>query len=120
MIKLKKYIALLLFGTFFFPMVFQPNHIVWHYFHDHQDADHSVKTESKGIPFQALVQAESQQTSSCPISEYQFSTTSLADLTVYRQILPVLESTLITPVVDLVQQQLFTTKPSRAPPVLPA
>ena len=118
MIRLRKHIALLLFGIFFFSILFQSVHIVWHhsqnykfehYFCHHKETDKESQTKYESI---------SENKESCLICEYKFPINDSPKVFFFSSNIPV--NAYIYNEIDKQQQykQVFSDKTPRAPPVL--
>lgn len=118
MIRIKKYIAILLLGIFISPITFQSFHIVWHHSHG-SHGDHElchIKVSAK--PLCSVIKTVSQKDKHCLICEYQFPINDLPKVSIFRSITPVIKSSLNEFGIQLYFQQVFSNKSPRAPPTL--
>lgn len=118
MIRLRKHIAVLLFGIFFFPIVFQSAHIVWHHSRDHEHK-HLIggKKYSSENQSHALTTIISQKDNLCPICEYQFSSNDRSDILILKAKISEINCVFNEIVTLRYKKQDFSKKPARAPPV---
>jgi hypothetical protein len=117
-IRLHKNIAVLLLGIFIFPITFQSFHIVWHQSHGYRSNLKWYHAEITKRPSQTDLKTAQQKDQPCSICEYQFSINDLPELTIFRSITPVIESSLNELEIQLPFQQTFSIKSPRAPPAI--
>ena len=117
MIRLRKYIAFLLFGIFFFSITFQSIHIVWHHSHGYKCEHHLCHSELSDKDSQRKSESISEEEKNCPICEYQFSINDLPKTSFFGSVTPVF--TKINNELAAHQQynKVFLEKTPRAPPV---
>ena len=118
MIRLRKHIAFLLFGIFFFPIIFQSIHIVWHHSHDYTNEQHLCLIETNDKDNFNKIENISQKEEICPICEYQFSLNNLPKISIFRTIIPKFTCSYIEIASQKQYKQVFRDKSSRAPPIL--
>lgn len=118
MIKLRKHIALLLFGIFFFPILFQSFHIVWHHSHGYK-CEHNLCSQTiTNTCFHSNDKNVSEKEKTCPICEYQFSINDLPKISFFNAVIPVFACTYNEVATQQQYKQVFSDKTPRAPPVL--
>lgn len=118
MIKLRKHIALLLFGIFFFPILFQLFHIVWHHSHGYK-CEHTLCSQTiTNTDFYSTGDNISENEKTCPICEYQFSINDLPKISFFNAVIPVFACTYNEVATQQQYKQVFSDKTPRAPPVL--
>lgn len=117
MIRLKKHITVLLIGLFFFPVVFQSIHMVWHQSHSsscgHHECDHKPLAKNSH-PFAEKCIKNNEN---CPVCLYQFSINNVTKLSHLN--FQIIVITCNYKAVAIAQQnlQVFADKSPRAPPV---
>lgn len=116
MILFRKHIAVLLFGTFFFPIVFQPVHIVWHHSNGHEHEYRKSHNESSKNEIVTFKYSINQEVNSCPICEYQFYSNDRPEECILRTYISELNSVFRTKVAQAYQKQDLSEKSERAPP----
>jgi len=116
--ELKKYIVFLLFGIFFFPILFQSIHIVWHHSHGHDGKHHVFNHETSDKGFHANRENISEEEETCPICEYQFSINDLPAISIFSLEIPVYPCIYNKIITRQQYKQVFSDKTPRAPPVL--
>lgn len=117
MIKLRKHIAFILFGIFFFPILFQSVHIVWHHSNGYKsEHNHCFQPiTNKGLYSNGENLSEKEKT--CPICEYQFSINDLPKISLFKADIPVLAFIYIEATTKQQYKQVFSDKTPRAPPI---
>lgn len=118
MIKLRKHIAFLLFGIFFFPILFQSTHVVWHHAHSYK-CEHNLcsqTTTNKDLHSNGENVSEKEKT--CPICAYQFAINDLPKISFFNAIIPVFTCTYNEVATQQHYKQGSSDKTPRAPPVL--
>lgn len=118
MIKLRKHIALLLFGIFFFPILFQSLHIVWHHSHGYKCEHTHCSQTVTNTDFHSDKENVSEKEKTCIICEYQFS---INDLPIIPFFNPAIHTIACNYTKTANQQQykpVFSDKTPRAPPVI--
>lgn len=118
MIKLKKHIALLLLGIFFFPIIFQSVHIVWHHPNGYKNQCRHCEKETAENTSYSFAKDVSQKENICPICEYQFSINDLPIISIFRTIIPEIACLFNEIAVQQQYNQIFSDKTPREPPVL--
>lgn len=118
MIRLRKHIAFLLFGIFFFPVIFQSLHIVWHHSHGYECEHHHCHKESPDKNSALNTQNLSDTENTCLICEFEFSITDVPELFIKKKEIPVLTYTYSEVATQQQYKQIFTDKTPRAPPIL--
>ena len=116
--RFRKYIAFLLFGIFFFPILFQSVHIVWHHSHGYKCKDnfcHQTIADKEFYPNEKNV-TEKEKT--CPICEYQFSINDLPKISFFSPVISGIAYVYNEIATQQQYKQLFSDKTPRAPPVL--
>lgn len=118
MINLRKHIVFLLFGIFFFPIVFQSVHIIWHHSHGYKcEHNHYSQTiTSKDLHQNSKNVSEKEKV--CLICEYHFSINDLPNISFFNAVIPVCECTYNKVVAHQQYKQVFSDKTPRAPPIL--
>ncbi|MCU4176155.1 hypothetical protein [Carboxylicivirga sp. N1Y90] len=120
MADLKKYIAIVLFGIFVFPIVFQPVHVVLHHaqdLHDCHTCCHSTFDKDESANSDEIVPASAQE-EACPICDYHFPLNLIAKAFIYQSNKMVDEKIVIGLNIRLPFLQLLSVKTPRAPPAL--
>ncbi len=117
LIKQRKHIALLLFGIFFFPILFQSFHIVWHYLHDHKREHSHCSQAITNTDFHSNNKTVSEKEKVCPICEYQFSINNLPKISFPNPAIPEIARNYIEITYQQHYKQIFSDKTPRAPPV---
>jgi len=108
----------MLFGIFFFPILFQSIHIVWHHSHDYKCEHQLCHTESSDKDSNNNSVNISQHEKICPICEYQFSINDLPRVLFSKAIVPLYICTLFEINKQQQNKQIFTDKSPRAPPII--
>ncbi|MBN2728719.1 MAG: hypothetical protein JXR53_05795 [Bacteroidales bacterium] len=117
MIKLRKHIAYLLFGIFFFPILFQSVHVVWHHSHGDQ-GEHTLCAQTiTRTDFQSNNKNVSEKEKTCPICEYQFSINDLPKISFFNPAIPENACNYLKIAKQQQYKQVFSDKTPRAPPV---
>jgi hypothetical protein len=118
LIRLRKHIALLLFGIFFFPIIYQTVHIVWHHSHgytcEHNQCFQTITNKDLHLNGENISQKEN----TCPICEYQFSINDLPKISFFNAVIPEFSCVFNEIATQKQYKQVFTDKSPRAPPVL--
>lgn len=115
---LKKHIAILLFGIFFFPLTYQPWHVVKHHSQKspcHHGCLHS-KVEKKICNHGQCITSTSEKQETCPVCEYHFPIKTLPILTHFKSKKSSFEDQLFGLEARLAYQQVVSRKSPRAPP----
>lgn len=118
MIKLRKHIAFLLFGIFFFFILFQSVHIVWHHSHGYKCEHNQCFQTITNTDIHLYGENVSEKEKTCPICEYQLSINDLPKISFFNAVIPVFDCTYIEVVIQQQYKQVFSDKTPRAPPVL--
>ncbi len=118
MFRLKKHIAFLLFGIFFFPIIFQSLHVVRHHSHNNKVEHHIChhKTTDKCCPDTS--ESISQEEKICAICEYHFSLNDIPKIFIFRSIIPEFICSINQTATQQGYQQVFRDKSPRAPPAI--
>jgi len=118
LIRLRKHIAPLLFGIFFFPILFQSVHIVWHHSHNHNHEHHFCHHIDTAKESQTKYESIFKNEESCLICEYKFPINDSPKVFFINSDIPAIAC--IYDEIDKQQQykQVFSDKTPRAPPVL--
>ncbi len=118
LIRLKKHIALLLLGIFFFSILIQSVHIVWHHSLI-QKCEHYIchkKTPNKYLFTKQENVSEKEET--CLICEYNFSINDSPKVFFLSTVIPAIASIFHEIYKQQQYIQVFSDKTPRAPPVL--
>jgi len=115
LIKLKKYIAFLLFGIFFFPIVFQSVHIVWHHAHGYK-CNHNHHHIIVEVNLHQDVEKISETEQICPICEFHFSINNVPKTSFFNSVIPVFAYLFNVTADNINYTQIYTFKSPRAPP----
>ncbi len=118
MIVLRKHIASFLFVIFFFPITFQPIHIVWHHSHGYkgkQYLNNKILSDKGSHRNQENI---SKEVKLCPIGEYQFSINDLPKIAIFSSVIPLFISVYNEIATQQIYKHVFSDKTPRAPPVL--
>jgi len=103
-------------GIFFFPIIFQSVHMVWHLTsgqkHPPGPACCTIHKQDSGKDVESLEQKNVR----CPVCKYQFTLTTLPDHPVFKAIIPVQEGLGEEIKTEPPQRPIFTFKSPRAPP----
>ncbi len=113
MIKIKKHIARVLLGIFFFPIVFQSVHIVG-YNHHGKPQDHFLCDIDSD--FHGSILTASEKVDHCPICDYEFSINRLPIYSVFDAIVPIGNEIFTATEIKQPHLQIFGSLPPRAPP----
>lgn len=118
MISLRKHITLILLGIFFFPILFQSVHIVWHHSHSYEyehDICHKKTSKTNSYSKNGTL-SETEET--CLICEYKFSINDSPEFFFFHSIIPSIAC--IYKQIDKQQPYtpFFSDKSPRAPPIL--
>lgn len=118
LINHRKHIALLLLGIFFFPILFQSVHIVWHHASNHKREHHLCEQKSfdkDAFSKEACLHGKEER---CLICDYKFSINDSPKRSFFNLIVPAIA--FVFNEADRQQQykQFFSDKTPRAPPVL--
>ena len=117
MIKLRKHIALLLFGILFFPILFQSLHIVWHHSHGYKCKPTLCSQTITTTDSHSNNKYVAEEENTCPICEYQFSTNDLPKISFFNPEIPAIACNYIKIANQQQYKQFFSDKTPRAPPV---
>lgn len=118
MIRLKKHIAILLFGIFFFPITFHASHVIWHHLHDQCGKHYLCYPEASHKHPKSNTESISQNENFCPICAYQFSINDLPETPIFRSTIPVFVCIYSNIAAQKQYKQAFADKSPRAPPIL--
>ncbi len=118
MIRIRKHIASFLFVIFFFPITFQPIHIVWHHSHGYNGKQYLTNKILSDKDPHTNQENISKEEKLCPIGEYQFSINDLPEFPVFRTEIPVFACNYNEIAIQQPYKQVFSDKIPRAPPVL--
>lgn len=118
LIRIKKHIALFLFGIFFYSILFPALHIVWHHKHGYKKELHYCHQESSEEESQAHRASVSEKESPCSICEYQISIGDVSEIPFFSSIIPVFYISYIGRVAEQQFCFVFSIKTPRAPPIL--
>ncbi|NOU61951.1 hypothetical protein [Marinifilum caeruleilacunae] len=119
MFGLKKHIAILLFGIFFFPLAYQPWHVIVHHSQDsqcHHACCHS-KGAKKTCDFGHWLASKVEKQESCPVCEYHFPINIIPELNLFKPKNPNLDRNLFELETSIALQQIDSRKSPRAPPL---
>lgn len=117
MIRIRKHTALFLLGIFFFPIVFQSVHTVWHYsptyngehtLYLHTITNKYLHTNGKNV---------SEKEKICPICTYQFAINNLPTISFFNPVIPTFTCDYNEIVTQQYYKQVISDKTPRAPPV---
>jgi len=117
-IKLRKHIALLLLGIFFFPILFQSVHIFWHHSHGYK-CEHFFyhkKTSDNDSLTKHVNTSEEEET--CLICEYKFPINDSPKVFFFSTTIPTFVCVINEIDKQLPYKPVFSDKTPRAPPVL--
>ena len=118
MIKLRKHIALLLFGSFFFSIIFQSVHVIRHHSNTHK-CEHNLCSQTlTNTDFHSNGENVLEREKTCPICEYQFSINDLPKISFFNAVIPVFVCTYNEVTTQQQYKPVFSDKTPRAPPVL--
>jgi hypothetical protein len=122
-VRFSKHIALLLLGILFFPILFQPLHVLWHHAVDEAHAHHhdggaccSLLVFDKHAQDKCEVLTEKE--SVCPICSYHFSMNELPVPVFYLSVVWFAIDAFNETLVRCFPQQVIAQNSPRAPPVL--
>lgn len=118
MISLRKHIAISLFGIFFYSIIFQSIHIVWHHSHGYKSECQLIDKETYDIDPCTFPKKIAQWEKKCPICEYKFSINDLPELSSFRSIIPGFTCSFKEIATQQHYKRVFLEKSPRAPPVL--
>lgn len=117
MINLRNHIALLLFGVFFFPILFQSVHFVRHHSHDYNCEHYLCHQTIADINFHTNGENLSEEVKKCLICEYHFSINELPEISVSGRVIPSITCIYNEIVIQQQHKQVISIKVPRAPPV---
>lgn len=117
MIELRKHIAVLLFGVFYFPILLQPVHIVWHHSHGYKCEKNLCSHTIINKDLRSDGEKVSEKEKICPICEYQFSINDLAKISFFNPPIPAIACIYVEIAKQQPSKQEFSAKTPRAPPV---
>ena len=117
MIHIRKHITFLLLGIFYFPIIFQSAHIVWHHSNGCKDEYQLCGKKTSNNTSCSFSKNISQKETICLICEYQFSINDLPKVPVFRPIIPEFTCSIHEIVTQQYNKQNFSEKSPRAPPV---
>ncbi|MCT4603777.1 MAG: hypothetical protein N4A59_12880 [Marinifilum sp.] len=118
MYGLKKHIAILLFGIFFFPITYQPWHVLMHH-SQKSECCHTCchsKVEKRVCDYSHCLSSTSEKQEVCLVCEYHFPINILPKLNLFKPKNPSLEGQLFGLEARLAFQQINSKKSPRAPP----
>lgn len=115
MIRIKKHIALILLGIFFFPIIFQSVHIVWH--HSYSFQDDNISRLSSGKTKDVVIIGGS-TVDQCPICNYKFAINKLPEFLIFSIFIVLINRRLNLSTIAQPHNQIITINPARAPPYL--
>lgn len=117
MITLRKHIAFLLFGIFFFPITFQTFHGVWDHSDDNitenQNCHHRVNDDGSNAEGECIYKTEN----TCPICDYQFSINDIPKVPFFSSEIPEFTSLYYEIKRNHHYKQVHSAKSPRGPPV---
>ena len=117
LMELRKHIAPFLFWIFFFPILFQSVHIVWHNSQTNKNEYRCCHTETCDTDSPDESENITQKEDVCQICEYQFSLNDLPGISIFRSIIPSFSYSLNVIAFQQDFKQGFTVKSPRAPPL---
>lgn len=116
LIKLNKYIAIVLLGIFAFPIFFHSLHVAWH----HSKGINCYCTENKCSTSNEFSDNVIVKTSNseeyCPICEYKFSVNNLPDISLFGNNVFKVDSYYKAIVINQFKPCIHSKKAPRAPP----
>lgn len=118
MIRVRKHIAFVLFGIFFFPILFQSIHVVWHHSHSYK-CEHNLCSQTitnKDLHTNGENISEKEKT--CSICAYQFAINDLPTISFFNPVIPIFICDYNEIATQHHYKQVFSDKTPRAPPVL--
>lgn len=116
----KKHIAILLFGIFFFPIAYQPYHVLKHdpsQAHCSQNCCHSY-TDNKDCNDGVHFSTKSKEIEHCPICDYHFPIKIIPKLNLFKPAASFTKCHLYELRERLPFEQTISKKSPRAPPAL--
>lgn len=124
-IRFSKHIALLLLGIFFFPILFQPLHVLWHQTADEVHA-HAHQHDGGACCSMPVFDKHEQEKgdmvtdkeSVCPICAYHFSMNELPVAVLFHSVVWFVRDAFEDTLVRCFPQQILAQNSPRAPPVL--
>jgi hypothetical protein len=119
--ELHKHIALLVFGIFIFPILFQPVHIIWHHSHETPVCTSChVSDIGKQCTDQKDENSIDNQEKQCLVCSYEFSITELPEFFIFECNTDTAEESAEETPISQPCKTVCKNKTSRAPPVLKA
>jgi hypothetical protein len=117
LIRFKKHIAYLLFGIFFFPILFQSVHIVWHKSKANKNEHHCCHSEACDKDSSEKTENISQKEDVCQICEFHFSLNDLPTISIFSSVIPAFTCSLNVETSRQYYRQDLIKKSPRAPPI---
>lgn len=117
MIRLRIHIAFLLFGIFFFPILFQSIHIACHQYNNYKSEHHFCHDKVHDKVTNAKGEKELEKENTCLLCEYQFSINDLPDVFFFSSVIPAFSCVSNEIAENHQYKQVYTVKTPRAPPV---
>lgn len=117
MIGVRKHIAFLLFGIFFFPILFQSIHVVWRHSHPSK-CEHNLCSQTITNKVHTNGENVSEKEGTCPICAYQFAINNFPTITFFNPVIPIFICDYNEIATQQYYKQVFSDKTPRAPPVL--
>lgn len=115
MIRIKKHIALALLGIFFFPIIFQSAHIVWHHSYSFQDDNFFRLSSGKT---KEVVMIVGSTVNHCPICDYKFAINKIPEFLIFAVLIVLINRIFNLATIAQPHKQAVTLDLSRAPPYL--
>jgi len=126
-IKVRKYIAIILLEIFLFPIISQPIHVLWHHANPHKKLQGHTNT---GYTYDNQLDIENKQPvfnpnhsklllpdkDACPVLDYKLSLNELPDSFLYSTILPIVYYSFIAIDQNISYNSVCFIKIPRAPP----
>jgi hypothetical protein len=117
LIRVRKHIAFLLFGIFFFPILFQSIHVVWHHSHTYK-CEHNLCSQTiTNNDIHTNGENVSEKEKTCPICAYQFAINDLSTISFFNPVIPIFICDYNEIATQHHYKKVYSDKSSRAPPV---
>lgn len=117
MTRIKQHIAVLLFGIFFLPILFQYTHIIWHHFHCCKCKHNHCYQLLSEKDFNLNCETLSIKEKTCLICDYQFSISDLPGIFFFRSVVPIIACNYNEIVTEQQYKHVILNKSPRASPV---
>ncbi|GEM_PF-1481409 len=118
LIKHRKHITFLIFGIFFFPIIFQSVHIVWHHSQGYKCQHYRCFSKIVNADSHSNTKNVSEKEKICPICEYRFSINDLPKIFLFNATIAGFSHIYVEIIKPQQYKRFFSDKTPRAPPIL--